>query len=344
MRITSNILKRAALKTSGAQKQIPARQGSGASISRPKSALDWNLVLCTLLACVALGGGFASPQDKTAIDTKREPDRLALEKLSKAMIQAFDHRDAAAIAANWTDEGEFVHNDGEPIRGRTEIQKGYAEFFNTLQGKPKLEIQSDSLRFPSADTAVTDTTLRLKDDEGEIVACGRQNTLAVREDGQWKIAIVREWDRDTALDANLKDLDWLVGTWQAATEERQVTITYEWDANKAFLRGKFSISEGGKVSESGTQIIGNDNAKRVIRAWVFQADGGFGDEVWSREGKKWSVDVHAVRADGKVLTATNIYIQVAPDTVTWQAVNQTLDGVPITDTPPLKVTKQNSAK
>ena len=81
----------------------------------------------------------ASPtaQDKTAKDPKREADRLAIDKLTKDMIQAFDQRDAAAIAANWTEDGEFIRNDGEPIRGRAEIQKGYAEFFKTLKGKPK---------------------------------------------------------------------------------------------------------------------------------------------------------------------------------------------------------------
>ena len=117
------------------------------------------------------------------------PTGLAIDKLTREMIQAFDQRDAAAIAAHWTEEGEFIRNDGEPIRGRAEIQKGYAEFFKTLKGKPKLEIQSDAVRFPSADTAVTEVTLRLRNDDGEIVASGRQDTVLVREGGQWKMAI-----------------------------------------------------------------------------------------------------------------------------------------------------------
>ena len=49
-------------------------------------------------------------------------------------------------------------------------------------------------------------------------------------------------------------------------------------------------------------MIGKDNAKGVIRSWVFQSDGGFGDGVWTREGKKWSIDVHGVRADGSKLS------------------------------------------
>src|SRR5688572_33429144 len=111
----------------------------------------WKRILVfTLLALVIRGGGPITAQDEAVADSKREPDRVAIDELTKDMIRAFDDRDAAAIAANWTEEGAFTHNDGEPIRDRAEIQKGYEEFFRTLKGKPKLEIQSDSLDFRSA--------------------------------------------------------------------------------------------------------------------------------------------------------------------------------------------------
>lgn len=303
-----------------------------------------SIVLFTLLALGVPGGGFTTAQDKTARDPKREPDRLAIDQLTRDMIQAFDKRDAAAIAAHWTEGGEFIRNDGEPIRGRADIQKGYAEFFKTLKGKPRLEIQSEALRFPSADMAVSEVTLRLKNDAGEIVASGRQAILAAREGGQWKVAMVREWDRDIGLDVGLKELEWLIGTWRAVAKDREVTIAYEWDENKAFIRGRFTVKEGGKIIESGTERIAKDNSKGVIRSWVFQSDGGFAGGVWTREGKKWSVDVHGVRADGRESIGTTIYVQVDPSTVTWQAVNQAIDGVAVADTAPIKVTKQKSSR
>ena len=158
------------------------------------------------------------------------------------------------------------------------------------------------------------------------------------------MAIVREWDRDIGEDVTLKELEWLIGTWQAATKEREVTTTYEWDENKAFIRGKYTVKEGGKVIESGTQMIGKDNAEGVIRSWVFQSDGGFGGGVWTRDGKQWTVDVHGVMPDGTELTGSSIYVHVDANTYTWQAVNQELDGEPIPDTQPIKITKQKSSK
>jgi uncharacterized protein (TIGR02246 family) len=303
-----------------------------------------SILLVAVLALVLWGVGFMTAQDKTDKDPKREADRLAIDKLTKEFVRAFNNRDAAAIAAYWTADGEFIRNDGEPIRGRAEIQKGYAEYFKTLKAKPNVVVEIDGLRFPSADTAVSDVTLRLKNDEGEFVASSWRNTLLVRENGQWKVAIVREWDRDIGLDVSLKELEWLIGTWQAATKDREVTTTYEWDENKAFIRGKYKVKEGTKVVESGMQMIGKDNAEGAIRSWVFQSDGGFGGGVWTREGKKWSVDVYGVRADGSELTATSIYVHVDPNTFTWQAVGQAVDGVPLADTQPIKATKQRPVK
>jgi hypothetical protein len=144
---------------------------------------------------------------------------------------------------------------------RSAIQKGYTEFFTTLKGKPKLQIQSDALRFPSADMAVKETTLRLRNDEGDLVASGRQETVLVREGGRWKVALIREWDHDVGLDVSLQELEWLLGTWHAVTKDREVTITYAWDENKAFLRGKFTVKEGVKVIESGTEVIGRGHAR-----------------------------------------------------------------------------------
>jgi hypothetical protein len=154
------------------------------------------------------------------------------------------------------------------------------------------------------------------------------------------VAIVQEWDRDDGLDVSLKELDWLIGTWHVATKEREVTTTYEWDENKVFIRGKYTVKEGDKVIESGLQMIGKDNAEGAIHSWVFSSDGGFGDGLWTREGKKWTVDVYGVTPEGRELTATAIYIHLDANTYTWQSVDQAVDGVPISDTVPIKVTKK----
>jgi len=298
------------------------------------------IVTVTALTLVILGVGYMAAQPKAAKAPDREADKAAIDAVIKASIQAFNNHDAAAIAATWTDEGEYIRNDGEPVRGRADVEKGYAEFFKTLKGKTTVELQTDNLRFPSAHSAVSEVTLRLKNDQGQVIASSWRNTLLVREDGQWKVALVQEWDRDNSLDDSLKDLEWLIGTWRMDTKDRDVTTTYEWDENKAFIRGKYTVKQGDKVTESGTQILGQDHAEGGIRSWVFQSDGGFGDGLWTRDGKNWTVDFGGVTPDGKKLSATVNYVRVDGDTFTWQSVQQTVNGQPIADTKPIKVTKQ----
>jgi uncharacterized protein (TIGR02246 family) len=300
-------------------------------------------LLFTLVA-VVVPGGVASAQEGTTRDPEHEHDRQAVVKLSQDMVRAFGQRDAAAMAAHWTEQGEYIQNGGQPIRGRGEIEKGYAEFFKTIKGEQKVEVQLDTVRFPSAAVALIETTLRRKNDEGEIVASARQDAVLARDGEQWKLAVVRESDRDVRPPVSLKDLEWLIGTWRAVTPDREVTITYKWDENKAFIRGIFTVKEGTKAIESGTETIGRDNADGVIRTWLFQSDGGFADGVLAREDGKWTIDVHAARADGSKLAATIIYVPVDPHTFTWQAVNQVLDGVTAADTPPIKVTRLESTK
>ena len=209
------------------------------------------IVLITLLAVVLPFGG-TTPAGETTRDPEREHDRKAVVELSQDMVRAFGRRDAAAMAANWTEDGEYVQNGGQPIRGRGEIQKGYAEFFKTIQGEPKVDVQLDAVRFPSADVAQIEATLRRRNDEGEIVASARQDAVLAREGDHWKLAVVREWDRDVRPSVSLNDLEWLIGAWHAVTPDGEVSISYKWDENRSTFAGNSpskKAAEGHRIGD-----------------------------------------------------------------------------------------------
>jgi uncharacterized protein (TIGR02246 family) len=291
------------------------------------------------LIVLVSGVSYMTAQDKTGKDPKREADSQAIKKAGQEYVKAFEKGDAKALAAMWTAEGEFHAADGDVIRGRTAIEKGYAELFAKKDAR-KIELEPHSIRFPSTDTAILEGTLRRKNAEGETVSSSSTHTLLVREGGQWKLALVHEWERDVSHDDTLKDLEWLIGTWVAAGKEKEVLTTYEWDEHKAWIRGKFTVKEGGKVIETGTQMIGKDNSRSVIRSWVFQSEGGFGESVWTRDGKQWTVEATGVLPDGREMTATNIYLRLGPDAWTFHSTNRTLGGVALPNADPIKVTRQ----
>ena len=279
----------------------------------------YRVSLFTGLVVAVLGVGFMTAQDKTAKGPDREADKQAIDKLIKehdpGVQQPRCGRDRREL-----DRRGRVHSqrrradpragrDPEGVRGVFQDAEGQAEAGGP-DGRPSLPVGGHG-RFGSHPAAE-------KRRRRSRSASSWRNTLLVREGGQWKVAIVQEWDRDDGLDVSLKELEWLIGTWHVATKDREVTTTYEWDENKAFIRGKYTVKEGAKVVESGTQMIGKDNAEGAIRSWVFQSDGGFGDGLWTRDGKKWTVDFYGVTPDGRELTATVIYIHVDANTYTWQ--------------------------
>jgi hypothetical protein len=157
--------------------------------------------------------------------------------------------------------------------------------------------------------------------------------LHVREDGRWLMALLREWP---GVGDSLRDLDWLIGTWQAKTPDVQVRTSYAWGAGKNSIRCDISIQrKDHKVSA--TQVLMRDPRTGQLREWLFEDDGGFGEATWARDGKRWVITATGVEADGDELTATNILTPINNDTFTWQSTERTLDGEEQPNIPPVKV-------
>jgi uncharacterized protein (TIGR02246 family) len=277
-----------------------------------------------------------APQGKAASalkDAKRADDEAAIRKATADFIQAFEKGDAKAVAAAWTEEGEYIGDDGTTIRGRAAIEAAYAKAFAKSK-KLKVEIIVESIRFPSKDTAIEEGYAKSYKGDSEHPTAARYSVLHVREGGHWLMAVLREWPDEGV---SLRDLDWLIGTWEAKTEEAEVRTAYEWDAKKNSIRCHFTI-KGKDRNVAGLQVLLKDPRTGQLRSWLFDDDGGFGDGAWTRDGKRWVIAAAGVQADGGELTATNILTPVDKDTFTWQSTERTLDGEELSNIPPVKVT------
>jgi uncharacterized protein (TIGR02246 family) len=281
---------------------------------------------------LALAGQQPAAAPKAADD--RPADRAAVRKALDGFTAAFQKGDAKALAAHWTAEGEYVEGDGTSFRGRAALEKAYGEFF-AKNPKNGLEVEVDAVRFPSRDTAVVEGHFKLRRGEKKELVVSRCSLLYAREDGQWLIAIAREWPGDGL---TLRDLEWLIGTWESKQGETVVSTRYEWAGNKAFIRCRFTITADGKTT-GGTQMIGKDPGTGALRVWTFEDEGGIGDAEITRDGAKWVFTAEGTTADGQGLTAVNLMTPVDADTFVWQATNRTLDGEALPDLTPVKVTR-----
>jgi uncharacterized protein (TIGR02246 family) len=290
----------------------------------------------TLAPYVPPGGTAAAAQQKPepppSGKDSREADRAEIQAQTERFLKAFRSGDAERVASFWTADGELSGDDGV-YRGRAALAKAYRDLFGAKEER-QAEIQRESLRFPSHDTAIDEGHFKVRTGKGEPTA-SRYSILHVREGGKWLMAVVREWPAEHA---SLVDLEWLIGTWVARGEDAEVRTTYQWMWDQSFIEVQFTIRQKDRTV-SGFQMIGVDPGSRELRTWTFESEGGVGEAAWSRDGKNWVLESEGRLADGSTLRATNILTPLDPDSFTWQSVERSVDGEAVDDLPLVKVTR-----
>jgi uncharacterized protein (TIGR02246 family) len=293
-----------------------------------------------LSSIVGQQSGSGQGVSKKVDDKEREADRQAILKSANDFVQAFEKGDAKAIAALWTEQGEYHDESGEVLRGRAAIEKAYAEHFKA-KPKSRIEVDTRSIRFLGHDSAIEDGVVRVKPAGPELPTTTRYTALHVREDGKWKIASVHE---SGASEDKLEDIAWLIGRWSGKLKDQELDMTCEWNAKKTQIRRQFTVKEGGKVMFSGLQIISQDPQSGQLRSWSFDDDGGHGQSMWFRDGNRWVLDSLGIQADGKQTSSTNIVTRLNDDELLWSSTHRLLGGTKVPDAPPVKVAKVKSSK
>lgn len=269
------------------------------------------------------------------VSADRAADTKAVLESSKAFSQAFQKGDAKELALHWTENGEYSDDRGVNLRGRDAIEKAFTAVLKTTH-KGNVEALVESIRFPSKDTAIEEGILRRTSDGPELPSSSFYRTLHVREGGQWRIALSREWG--TGQD-RLEDLAWLVGAWKGTTKDKETTLSFHWDKTKPFMTGLFTTKLNGKAITTGQLKIGFDPNKNLLRSWHFDDDGGHGQAYWLRDGNRWVLDSRGALADGTPTASLNILTRMGPSEIGWRSIDRVVGGEAITDTLPLKLTR-----
>ena len=288
-----------------------------------------SLTVITLLC----SGMLALPLAAPSFADDREVDDSALKQQTAAFVEAVNSGTAETVAGFWTEGGEYSGGDGVTVRGRDELEDAYRTHFKEA-GIPTVSHEIDTIRFLSRDTAVAEGTFESTYAEQKEPNTASFSILYVREEDSWRIAVLREFSRETAL----RDLGWLIGEWSAKSEDGQVNTAYRWSKDKSVITMNFGVTAAGEETGTGIQVIARDPATGALRSWVFQG-GGIGEGEWSREGEKWVIRSIGLSASGEAMTATNIYTPKAPDAFTYESSNRTLNGEALPDIGPITVNR-----
>jgi uncharacterized protein (TIGR02246 family) len=252
-------------------------------------------------------------------------DEAAIRTAVEAYIAAYNRGDAKALAALWSPEAVYTNPlTGEQVVGREAIEQQFAAIFADSQGA-KLEAVSNSIQFVSPNVAVEQGTAKVLRSEQEPEESD-YSAVYVKRDGQWLLDRVTEEEPPvvTSRYEQLKELEWMIGTWVDQDELNRIETTCQWTKNESFITRSFTLSIRDRLQMAGIQIIGWDPATKQIRSWVFDSDGGFGEGTWTKKDKAWYIQATGTLPDGAA--AVNIITYVDDNTFTWQSINRQTDG------------------
>lgn len=264
---------------------------------------------------------------------KYAADVAAIQKQHESLLKAYAADDAKAVGTHFTADAEYVNALGGVFHGRSAIEDSLREFFADHPGC-QLVSELHAIRFVSPSVAIVEglTTVTHKEDATDT----QTNFTAVyNKDGdQWLLASIRDQSQRAAPSRHedqLEKLSFLIGDWIDEDADSVVSFSCRPTDNGKFLLREFTLKVAGQEVLKGSQRIGWDPVTQQLRAWIFDSEGGFGEGTWVQEGDTWLLHAVGVTADGEVASGTSIYKNVNAQSMTWQAVDHEVGGVPVPD-------------
>ena len=231
---------------------------------------------------------------------------------AEQVVKRFDAGQAKELAAAFTDDGEFIDENGVLHQGQEELQTLFSKFFEKYPGA-KLTVEIESVRAVGPNLAIEEGT-RTITDKGDASSQTRYVTILNKADGQWRIASTRDFASDVLTPQDrLQGLAWLVGDWVNEGSDAVVKISYRWSEDKNYLLGDYSIVVDGNSIMKSTQRIGWNPVTQRVQSWLFDSDGGFSEGQWTASEDGWMVKSNSVIADGRTGSATLRYLPQGED-------------------------------
>ena len=151
--------------------------------------------------------------------------------------------------------------------------------------------------------------------------------------------------QDKTAHEHLKQMDWIIGDWEAETEippgrddvgeagaKMVVQVSWRWMVKRDFIVLNLKQQIGEK-SEVGREIVGWDAKSGQLVHWLFWEGGKHGKGEWSVDGDKLLLNWSIIGPDNKESRGRSHLAKVDEDTWTWRGTDQITDGKPSPDWP-----------
>ncbi len=307
------------------------------------------VIVVGVLGAVHSATSFAQEREIAPTDQKlvAPSDSLAADmKLigagSEEFVAAFNKHDAKAVAALWTEGGEYIDDSGRRIAGRDAIEQDYAAFF-AENPDAEIKIAIDSVRLLSGDSAIEDGQAVVQPPPPGAPGVSKYTAVHVKVDGKWLMASVRDtWIEAQVNRHSVADLGWLIGTWVA--EERGVKneSVCRWVADEKFVQRTYTTTSVDGTKTSGEQLIGWNPLEGRVQSWSFSPDGGHDIGVWSPVHGGWSSEMRGVTGEGAPTSSVNLLTRLDDNAYVWQSVQRSVGGISLPDTDEVVIKRQTT--
>ncbi len=274
-----------------------------------------------------------------ATQPARPEDEQAIRRSAAKYAEAFNRGDIDALVAQYAKDAKYDDGTGEMVVGRDEIRRKLEQNFAENPGV-KMTIEVKSIRFTKG-RAIEIGVATLAPKEGEPTTVPYRAIHAKQPDGQWLMSSVGpDVTAEGATSAGpLEELAWMIGTWRDTEENVDLESTCVWTTNRRFILRSFVLKDDDGSELRISEVIGWDPANRVFRSWVFDSDGGFAQNTWSKRGDDWIISAKGTLADGGRASAVNIIRRLDANTYTWSSTNRDVDGEMLPDVEDIKMVR-----
>lgn len=301
-----------------------------------------HLLLVLLVAFAAVGvltaARFLQPIQKAVaaqeVKTEVKGDEEGIRKAGVAYIEAMNKGDHEALMALWAPNADYIDADGKRTHGRDAIGTLFKTSLPEMKGT-RVSGKSHSIKFLRPEVALEDGSLEYASPEGGKES-NRYAVVWVKSGDKWVISSARDLpaeveDLPSLAYGQLRPLEWLVGEWENDGGKGEVKMTGRWAPNKTFLMMEYEVKREGADPMTVTQRVGWDPLNGVVRSWVFDSTGGFGEAYWERDGKQWIAGAAGVLPDGGAGGQTNVLEFVDDNSFIWRSIDRDVDDQPLPD-------------
>jgi len=291
------------------------------------------LILLSVPLCAQTGGSKTSavPAD----------DISGLRQAAADFVVAYNKKDAAAIAALFTEAGEMSDLHADDITtGRDDIKAHYEAIFSETEVS-SMAVEVDSVRLVAADLAIEDGTAHFTPPGEDEPARSVKYTAVLKKTGDaWQIASTRTLEDATDAAGQLADLAKSIkGDWTSQKGDTRFDLAIGWDESGKFLAGKLLTTKPDAKPMTTTVRVGWDAARQTITAWMFDDAGGFSKSDWTPTDDGWQIRMEGTTADGEATSASQHITFDGKDAFTWTSRDRLINGESLPDNE-LRVVRQ----